>query len=79
MNELEVELGDWGPCDIRYEFFEGDKEWGEADFFEYDVLYRGDEDGSRKGEEISGYLSDADHRNIVKELKADMDRERGWD
>lgn len=76
MDEVEIDLGDWGPCDVNYTFYKGDEHWGEEDYFEYDVYYRGDEDGSRKGKEISAELSDAEHAQIVKELKANMDRER---
>ena len=76
MDEIEIEVGDWGPCDVKYTFYKGDAHWGEEDYFEYDVYYQGDEDGSRKGQEISAELSDAEHAYIVKELKAQMDRER---
>jgi len=76
MNELTVDLGDvWGPCDVKYEVIEGDPEWGEPDFYEYDVYYQGDEDGSREGEEISGALTDAEHSKIVKEIQDHLGRE----
>lgn len=75
MDEIEVEVGDWGPCDVKYEFIPGDKDWGEKDFYEYDVYYRGDEDGSRKGEEISGYLTEKEHNQIIREIKADVGRQ----
>jgi hypothetical protein len=74
-NEIVVDLGDWGPCDVRYTVIEGDPSVGEPDFYEYDVIYAGDEDGSRKGEEISGALTDAEHNQIIKEIQDHMDRE----
>jgi hypothetical protein len=75
MDEIEMEVGDWGPCDIKYEFIPGDKDWGEKDFFEYEVYYQGDEDGSRKGEEISRELTEQEHDQIVKELRNQVDRQ----
>jgi hypothetical protein len=72
MDEVVVDIGDWGPCDVRYTVIDGDSEWGEPDFYEYDVIYAGDEDGSRKGEEISGALTDAEHHQIIKEIKDHM-------
>ena len=75
MDEVTVDLGDWGECDVKYNFIKGDREWGEEDFYEYEVYYQGDEDGSRKGEEISGALTDAEHSKIVKEIKDHMGRE----
>jgi hypothetical protein len=72
MDEVVVDLGDWGPCDVRYTVNEGDPSVGEPDFYEYDVIYAGDEDGSRKGEEISGALTDAEHNQIIKEIKDHM-------
>ena len=75
MNEITVDLGDWGDCDVKYTVIEGDPSVGEPDFYEYDVYYQGDEDGSRKGEEISGALTDAEHNQIIKEIQDHMDRE----
>jgi hypothetical protein len=75
MNEITVDLGDWGPCDVRYTVIDGDPSVGEPDFYEYDVIYAGDEDGSREGEEISGALTDAEHHQIIKEIKDQLDRE----
>ena len=75
MDEVVVDLGDWGPCDVRYTVIDGDSEWGEPDFYEYDVYYQGDEDGSRKGEEISGALTDAEHNQIIQEIKDHLGRE----
>ena len=75
MDEIVVDLGDWGPCDVRYTVIEGDPSVGEPDFYEYDVIYAGDEDGSRKGEEISGALTDAEHNQVIKEIQDHMDRE----
>jgi hypothetical protein len=75
MNEITVDLGDWGECDVKYNVIEGDPEWGEEDFYEYDVYYQGDEDGSRKGEEISGALADAEHNKVVKEIKDHLGRQ----
>jgi hypothetical protein len=74
MDEIVVDLGDWGPCDVRYTVIDGDSEWGEPDFYEYEVIYAGDEDGSRKGEEISGALTDAEHNQIIKEIKDQLGR-----
>ena len=75
MNEITVDLCDWGPCDVRYTVIDGDPSVGEPDFYEYDVIYAGDEDGSREGEEISGALTDAEHNQIIKEIKDQLDRE----
>ena len=69
MNDITVDLGDWGPCDVKYTVIDGDPSVGEPDFYEYDVYYQGDEDGSRKGEEISGALTDAEHNQIIKEIQ----------
>ena len=75
MDEVTVDLGDWGECDVLYTVIEGDPSVGEEDFYEYDVYYQGDEDGSRKGEEISGALTDAEHSKIVKEIQDHLGRE----
>jgi len=75
MNEVTVDLGDWGECDVKYNVIEGDPEWGEEEFYEYEVYYQGDEDGSRKGEEISGALTDAEHNKVVKEIKDYLGRQ----
>jgi len=75
MDEITVDLGDWGECDVKYNVIEGDPEWGEEEFYEYEVYYQGDEDGSRKGEEISGALTDAEHSKIVKEIQDQLGRE----
>jgi hypothetical protein len=75
MNEITVDLGDWGDCDVSYTVIEGDPSVGEPDFYEYDVYYQGDEDGSRKGEEISGALTDAEHNQIIKKIKDQLGRE----
>ena len=75
MDEVTVDLGDWGECDVKYNVIEGDPEWGEEDFYEYEVYYQGDEDGSRQGEEISGSLTDAEHYKIVKEIKDYLGRQ----
>jgi hypothetical protein len=75
MNEITVDLGDWGECDVKYNVIEGDPEWGEEEFYEYEVYYQGDEDGSRKGEEISGALTDAEHNKVVKEIQDHLGRQ----
>jgi len=81
MNEITVDLGDWGDCDVSYTVIEGDPSVGEPDFYEYDVYYQGDEDGSRKGEEISGALTDAEQKlkeavPMPPEIRAAMERLR---
>lgn len=75
MNEIVVDLNDWGPCDVKYEIIPGDPSVGEPDFYEYDVIYAGDEDGTRKGEEISGFLRNFEHNQICKEIKDQLGRE----
>lgn len=79
MSEITVDLGDiWGPCDVKFTVVQGDPHWGEPDFYEYDVYYAGDEDGSRQGEEISASLTDAEHNKIVREIKDYLVWERRW-
>lgn len=76
MSNVVVDLGDyWGPCDVKWLYVKGDESWGEEGYFEYDVYYRGDEDGSRNGEEISIHLTDADHKKIIREIEDSLDGE----
>jgi hypothetical protein len=67
MNDwIEVDLGDLGVCDVQYDYCAGDPSWGEPESYEFRVLYRGDEDGSRKGLDITDTL-DGDQLDYIEE------------
>jgi hypothetical protein len=70
MNDwIEVDLGDLGVCDVQYDYCAGDPSWGEPESYEFRVLYRGDEDGSRKGFDITDTLNGDQLDYIEEEIK----------
>jgi len=70
MNDwIEVDLGDLGVCDVQYDYCAGDPSWGEPESYEFRVLYRGDEDGSRKGLDITDTLNGDQLDYIEEEIK----------
>ena len=68
-DKMEVDLGDLGVCDIEYDYCAGDPEWNEPESYEFRVLYRGDEDGSKKGLDITDTLDDDQLNYIEEEIK----------
>jgi len=65
MNEIELDLGDLGVCDIAYDYFNDDHN----EEFEISVFYRGDEDGSNAGKNITDELSDAAYKEVVEAIR----------
>jgi hypothetical protein len=72
-DKIEVDLGDLGVCDIEYDYCAGDPSWGEPESYEFRVFYRGDEDGSKKGLDITDTLDDDQLNYIEEEIKEPLD------
>ena len=66
---IEVDLDDLGVCDVEYDYCAGDSSYGEPESYEFKVFYRGDEDGSKKGLDITDTLDGDQLDKIEEEIK----------
>lgn len=68
-DHIEVDLDDLGVCDVEYDYCAGDPSYGEPESYEFKVFYRGDEDGSKQGLDITDTLDGDQLDKIQEEIK----------
>jgi len=72
----EVHLMEWGDCEVNYDVIEGDPSVGFDEYYEFEVIYAGDEDGSYENTDIVDKLSDEELEQVINAIKQDLNNDK---